>query len=109
MGPPGRRSTICGSGRLDYFDEHVLSLPYWVANPHPRVLVIGVGGGRDVVAAVRYGASSVTGVELDPVTLDLIRDELADIHAGFFSPRRRRADRGRGPTLRQVDAATASI
>ena len=72
-------------GRLEYFDEHVLSLPYWVANPHPRVLVIGVGGGRDVVAAVRYGASSVTGVELDPVTLDLIRDELADVHAGFFS------------------------
>ena len=72
-------------GRLEYFDEHVLSLPYWIANPHPRVLVIGVGGGRDVVAAVRYGASSVTGVELDPVTLDLIRDELADVHAGFFS------------------------
>jgi len=71
--------------RLDYFDEHVLSLPYWVANPRPRVLVIGVGGGRDLVAAVRYGASSVTGVELDPVTVELIRDELADVHANFFS------------------------
>ena len=72
-------------GRLAYFDEHVLSLPYWVANPHPRVLVIGVGGGRDVVAAIRYGASHVTGVELDPVTLRLIRDDLADVTDGFFS------------------------
>ena len=70
---------------LAYFDQHVLSLPYWVANPKPRVLVIGVGGGRDVVAALRYGASHVTGVELDPVTLRLIRDDHADIHAGTFS------------------------
>ncbi len=37
----------------------------------PKVLVIGVGGGFDVKVALEKGASSVTGVEVNPVTLGL--------------------------------------
>ncbi|MDH3211709.1 MAG: hypothetical protein OEM05_04410 [Myxococcales bacterium] len=69
---------------LDYVDHHVLSLPYLVANPDPRVLVIGVGGGRDMIVAVQSGASHVTGVELDPVAVELIRDRMNDVENGFF-------------------------
>lgn len=72
------------AGRLDYLDMHILRMPYLVAPATPRVLVIGVGGGRDIVTAVRYGASHVTGVELDPVTIDLIRGDPFDISQGFF-------------------------
>jgi hypothetical protein len=72
------------SGRLDYLDMHILRMPYLVAPPSPRVLVIGVGGGRDIITALRYGASHVTGVELDPVTIDLIRGDPFDISQGFF-------------------------
>jgi spermidine synthase len=71
-------------GRLDYLEDHILRLPYLVVNPEPRVLVIGVGGGRDVIAAQRFGASHVTGVELDPVTVALMRDELSELGAGLF-------------------------
>ena len=69
---------------LDFLDHHIISLPYLVTAPNPHVLVIGVGGGRDVIAAIQYEASHVTGVELDPVTIDLIRDHLGDVSNGFF-------------------------
>lgn len=73
-------------GNAEFLDHHILRLPYLVATPEPRVLVIGVGGGRDLITARRYGASHVTGVELDPVTVSLIRDDLSRLHAGAFAP-----------------------
>ena len=38
--------------------------------PRPRVLVVGVGGGVDVLTALRFDAASVTGVEVNGATLD---------------------------------------
>lgn len=72
------------AGQLDFLDQHILRLPYLVAPPSPRVLVIGVGGGRDIITALRYGASHVTGVELDPITVEIIRDDPFGITDGFF-------------------------
>jgi hypothetical protein len=69
---------------LSYLDYDVLRVPYLVSTPRPKVLVIGVGGGRDVVVANRFGASSVVGVELDPATIDVIRDVMNDVSDGFF-------------------------
>jgi len=37
----------------------------------PRVLVVGVGGGFDVLTALRYDAREVTGVEINSATLDV--------------------------------------
>jgi spermidine synthase len=59
-------------GWVNTLDHHVLSMPYLAARPDPRVMVIGVGGGQDILAAVRYGASHVTGLELDPATVELL-------------------------------------
>jgi hypothetical protein len=72
------------AGQLDFLDQHILRLPYLVSPPNPRVLVIGVGGGRDIITALRFGASHVTGVELDPVTVEIIRDDPFGITQGFF-------------------------
>jgi spermidine synthase len=72
------------SHELDYLEYHILRFPYLVANPEPRVLVIGVGGGRDLITAMQSGASQVTGVELDPVAIELIRDRMNEIGDGFF-------------------------
>jgi hypothetical protein len=72
-------------GHLDFLDDHILKLPYRIAVPHPRVLIIGVGGGRDVVTAVRFGASHVKGIELDPITIDLIRNTFGRFSDGVFS------------------------
>ena len=75
------------SSRLEHLDYHVLQLPYMVAVPEPRVLVIGVGGGRDIITAVQYGASHVTGAELDPVTVNIVRNELEATNGFFRQPK----------------------
>ena len=63
-----------GAGDLDYLEHHVLSIPYRIANPGPKVLVIGVGGGVDLYTADRNSARAITGVDLDvPVPRDVHR------------------------------------
>ncbi|MDQ3737839.1 MAG: hypothetical protein M3337_01555 [Actinomycetota bacterium] len=44
----------------------------------PRVLIIGAAGGNEVQAALTYGVSHVDAVELNPVTVSLLRDDLAE-------------------------------
>ena len=42
-------------------------------------LVIGTGGGRDLLSALVFGASSVDGVEINPIIVnDVMRDRFAD-------------------------------
>lgn len=53
--------------------EHY-SLPYALGGAPPRrVLVLGAGGGVDVEAALRAGASAVDAVEIDPGLIELAR------------------------------------
>jgi hypothetical protein len=40
----------------------------------PKVLVIGSGGGRDVVAALAAGSTNVTSVEINPIIFNTVRD-----------------------------------
>jgi len=62
---------------LRMLDEHVLRTPY-LLHDEPRVLIIGVGGGIDVLNALRRRASRVVGVELQPITIDLHEGRLLD-------------------------------
>lgn len=49
-----------------------------------RVLVIGAGGGRDILAALRSGAEHVTGVEINDITIDLMRGRFRDYTHGLY-------------------------
>ncbi len=54
-------------------------LPFAVASgDDPRVLIIGAAGGNEVQAALTYGAGHIDAVELNPVTVDLLRGEFAE-------------------------------
>lgn len=44
----------------------------------PSVLIIGAAGGNEIMAALTYGASHVDAIELNPVTVDLLRNTYAD-------------------------------
>ncbi|MCA9639123.1 MAG: hypothetical protein KC492_00480, partial [Myxococcales bacterium] len=44
----------------------------------PKVLVIGVGGGVDVMLALAHGASHVTGAEINPAILRLLKSRYLD-------------------------------
>ena len=65
-------------GALDAFDVEIRALPFSVLRPDPDVLVIGAAGGHEILASLYFGARHVTAVELNPVTVGLLRGPLAD-------------------------------
>jgi hypothetical protein len=65
---------------------HYLQGLAYVGRTEPRVLVIGVGGGVDVVLALHYGADSVVGVEVNPATVDLLRTKYLT-YSGYLAER----------------------
>jgi len=76
-----------GPGSFEMLDHHVLRTPY-VVRERPSVLVIGVGGGVDMVNALRRGASHVMGVDLQPITIELHNGMLKGWMGGLLqSPR----------------------
>jgi hypothetical protein len=74
---------ITDANSLRLLDDHLLRTPYLI-HPRSRVMVIGVGGGVDVMNALRRGASQVTGVELQPITVDLLDTMLREWTGGMF-------------------------
>ena len=46
------------------------------ARPQGDAAVVGVGGGRDVLSALEFGANSVTGIEINQNILDLVNGTL---------------------------------
>src|SRR5262245_39364388 len=54
---------------IDFLKYDVTNLAYYIRN-RGRSAVIGVGGGRDLLAAYVFGFRDVTGVELNPIFID---------------------------------------
>lgn len=61
-----------------FYDQDDRRLPFRLLPPGPEVAIIGSAGGNEIIASLHFGASRVTAVELNPVTVGLLRGELAD-------------------------------
>ncbi len=61
-----------------FFSDLDRTIPFAVIRKHPRVLIIGAAGGIEIVAALHFEAESVTAVELNPVTVSIMREHFAD-------------------------------
>lgn len=61
---------------LDLLDWTLGSAAYQLLRPE-RVLVIGAGGGVDVLTALHHGARAVDAVEINGTVIDLVRGPLA--------------------------------
>lgn len=75
-------------GRSTASVEHILwDLPAvaHALRTWPRALIIGSGGGRDVLAALAAGSRDVTAVEMNPATWDITRNTLKEFTGGLFS------------------------
>ncbi len=60
---------------MDYVERAVSALAYQI-KPAPRVLIIGPGGGREVVTALESGSRDVTGVEVNGIIVqDVMQQE----------------------------------
>jgi spermidine synthase len=60
------------------------ALPYHLRQ-HPRVLILGAGGGTEVLQAHYHRASAIDAVELNPQVVDLVRQEHADFAGHIFT------------------------
>lgn len=92
---------------LAYMEDLLAALPYRLL-AEPRVLILGAGGGTDVLSALYHSARQVEAVELNPVMIELVRsryatfagdvyaDERVTVHAGeargFVAKQRERYD-----------------
>jgi len=68
---------------LAYLDDMTSALPYHLALPK-RVLVLGAGGGADVLQALYHGAGKVDAVELDVRVVDLVRNSFGEFSGGIY-------------------------
>ncbi len=66
-----------------FLDYVTTALPYRLLD-EPRALVLGAGGGTDVLSALYHGAEHVTAVEVDPSVFQLMEHELRDFSGGLF-------------------------
>ena len=61
---------------LAYLDQQTAALPYQLLK-RPRTLVLGAGGGADVLRALYHEAAHVDAVELNPDLIDLARGQFS--------------------------------
>ena len=68
---------------LDFADHYLPALAAQAITPK-AVLIIGAGGGIDVLAALANGATRVDAVELNPAIIDIGITDYADFNGGLF-------------------------
>ena len=87
VGPPAQIGLFTDGGAptaitranadLRYLEAETAALPYHMLESPPRVLVLGAGGGAEVLRALHHGARAVDAVELNPDVLAIVREVLA--------------------------------
>jgi SAM-dependent methyltransferase len=63
--------------KLSYLKDDVINAAYFV-QPPVDVAVIGVGGGRDVLSALLFGAKHILGIEINPAIFEVLTNKFAD-------------------------------
>jgi hypothetical protein len=74
---------------LDYLDYVTSALPYHVLAPSlqgraPEVLVLGAGGGTDVLQALHLGASRVDAVEVNAQLIQLVSQKFGNYSGALY-------------------------
>jgi hypothetical protein len=62
---------------LEHLKYDVTNIGYFL-RPAPRALVVGAGGGRDVLSAIAFGAPSVTAVEINKNIIRTVNGRFGD-------------------------------
>lgn len=68
--------------QVDFLKYDITAIPYYLRNP-ARVFILGVGGGRDVLTALSFNNKDITGVDVHPVIINLVKNIYAN-YAGFI-------------------------
>lgn len=73
------------TGQLAYLDYLTSALPYHLNKPG-QVLILGAGGGSEVLQAKYHGVKKLDAVELNPQIVDLLQNDYADYSGELFDP-----------------------
>lgn len=63
--------------KLAYLKDDVINAAYLV-QPPGHVAVVGVGGGRDILSGLYFGAKKISGIEINPAIFEVLTDKFAD-------------------------------
>jgi spermidine synthase len=80
----GNAGVITSAVELEFLDFLSSSLVYHV-RPASKVLILGAGGGTDVVNALYHQATSVDAVELDSNIIQLVKERFRVFSADLYS------------------------
>ncbi|MBI4579845.1 MAG: hypothetical protein HY718_09095 [Planctomycetes bacterium] len=69
--------------KLDYLRHDLTSLPFALVDP-AETLVIGPGGGRDVVLALLFGAKKVTAAEINREVVNVVRNDFGGFSGHLY-------------------------
>src|SRR5215472_10181706 len=58
-------------GEFEFLKYDITNLAYYIRHVG-RAAVIGVGGGRDILSAHLFGFRDITGIELNPIFIDML-------------------------------------
>jgi SAM-dependent methyltransferase len=64
-------------GELSYLKDDVVNSAYLVQHADD-VAVVGVGGGRDILSGLVFGAKRIRGIEINPAIFEVLTDKFAD-------------------------------
>jgi len=64
-------------GSIQFLRESVLYAAHQL-KPNADVLIIGLGGGRDILAALAFGQRSVTGIEINPLMQQVVEERFGE-------------------------------
>ncbi len=70
--------------RLGYLDMMTSALPYHLRQPE-NVLLLGIGGGQDILQAKFHGVEKITGVELNPQFIELLTGKYAEFSGNLLA------------------------
>src|SRR5512134_459569 len=84
-----------GRSAPTYLDYLTSALPYHLLEK-PRVLVLGAGGGAEVLQALGGGAATLDAVELNSQVVELVRDQSGDFSGGIYRQARVHVAEARG-------------
>ena len=67
-----------------FINRTIFGVPYWI-NQGPSVLVIGLGGGPDIIAALAADANQIIGAEVNPEMVEIVENHFADFVGDPYS------------------------
>ncbi len=74
-------------GEVEHLKYDVTNVVHYI-RPLSNVIVVGTGGGRDVLSALAFGQKSVTGVEINEGILELVNGRFGDFTGHLDRDRR---------------------